>query len=49
MLRAFAIIQKRIPEARLIIAGDGPERTALEQLARDLKLQNAEFTGRVGQ
>jgi glycosyltransferase involved in cell wall biosynthesis len=48
VLRAFAIIQKRIPEARLIIAGDGPERTSLERLARDLKLKNTEFTGRVG-
>jgi len=48
VLRAFATIQKRIPEARLIIAGDGPERTSLEELARDLNLQNAEFTGRVG-
>lgn len=48
VLRAFAIIQKRIPESRLIIAGDGPERTSLEELARDLNLQNAEFTGRVG-
>ena len=48
VLRAFASIQKRIPDARLIIAGDGPERTSLEQLARDLNLQNAEFAGRVG-
>lgn len=48
VLRAFATIQKSIPEARLIIAGDGPERTSLEELARDLKLQNAEFVGRVG-
>jgi L-malate glycosyltransferase len=47
VLRAFAFIQKRIPEARLIIAGDGPERPSLEHLARDLNLQNAEFTGRV--
>jgi len=48
VLRAFAIIQNRIPEARLIVAGDGPERTSLERLARELNLQNAEFTGRVG-
>ena len=48
VLRAFATIQKSIPEARLIIAGDGPERTSLEELAHDLKLQNAEFVGRVG-
>lgn len=47
VLRAFAIIQERIPQARLIIAGDGPERSALENLARDLTLQHTEFTGRV--
>jgi glycosyltransferase involved in cell wall biosynthesis len=48
VLRAFALIQARIPEARLVVAGDGPERSALETLARDLKLQHTEFTGRVG-
>ena len=48
VLRAFATIQKRIPDARLIVAGDGPERRSLERLARDLNLQNVEFTGRVG-
>ncbi|MGH9872018.1 MAG: glycosyltransferase family 4 protein [Pyrinomonadaceae bacterium] len=48
VLRAFAIIQEALPDARLIVAGDGPERIALERLARDLSLQNSEFTGRVG-
>jgi len=48
VLRAFAIVQKRIPEAELIVAGDGPERFALEQLASELCLKNAQFTGRVG-
>jgi glycosyltransferase involved in cell wall biosynthesis len=48
VLRAFALIQARIPEARLVVAGDGPERSALETLVRDLKLQHTEFTGRVG-
>jgi L-malate glycosyltransferase len=48
VLRAFAIIQKRIPEAELIVAGDGPERFALEQLARELCLKSTQFTGRVG-
>jgi L-malate glycosyltransferase len=47
VLRAFAIIQERVPNARLIVAGDGPERPALEQLARNLNLQHIEFTGRV--
>ena len=48
VLRAFAIVQKRIPEAELIVAGDGPERFALEQLASELCLKNTQFTGRVG-
>jgi L-malate glycosyltransferase len=47
VLRAFALIQQRIPEASLVVAGDGPQRLALEQLARDLDLRNTEFTGRV--
>jgi glycosyltransferase involved in cell wall biosynthesis len=47
VLRAFGIIQKRFPEARLTVAGDGPLRTELEDLSRDLNLKNVEFTGRV--
>ena len=45
VLRAFAIIQESFPEARLTIAADGFLRGDLEQLARDLKLRNAEFIG----
>jgi len=47
VLRAFAVIQERIPEASLTVAGDGPERLRLEQLADDLKLRNTKFVGRV--
>lgn len=45
VLRAFAIIQERYPEARLTIAADGFLRHDLEALARELKLRNAEFIG----
>jgi len=45
VLRAFAIIQQNYPEARLTVAADGFLRAELEQLARDLKLQNCEFIG----
>ena len=45
VLRAFAIIQERFPEARLTIAADGFLRGDLEALARELKLRNAEFIG----
>lgn len=48
VLRAFAIIQQRLPDARLIVAGDGSQRAPLEQLARELGLRNTEFTGQVG-
>ena len=47
VLRAFALIQRTHPEARLIIAGDGTERASLMRLTRELRLGNAEFVGRV--
>jgi glycosyltransferase involved in cell wall biosynthesis len=47
VLRAFALIQQRFPEARLILAGDGEQRVELERLAKDLGLRNTEFLGRV--
>jgi glycosyltransferase involved in cell wall biosynthesis len=47
VLRAFAIVQTRYPDAGLTIAHDGPSRAGLEQLARELKLRNTRFVGRV--
>jgi glycosyltransferase involved in cell wall biosynthesis len=47
VLRAFARIQRTRPDARLVVAGDGPEREALKRLARELDLRNVEFVGRV--
>ena len=41
LLRAFARTAKLVPEARLWIAGDGPERAALTNLARDLGLHGS--------
>jgi glycosyltransferase involved in cell wall biosynthesis len=38
MLRAFALLRERRPQAQLQIAGDGPERGRLEDLARELGL-----------
>jgi len=46
-LNAFAVIQKDLPDARLVVAGDGEERAALEAHARSLGLQNVTFVGRV--
>lgn len=47
VLRAFAIIQKRFPEASLRVAGNGPRRDALHNLAARLELRNVEFLGTV--
>jgi glycosyltransferase involved in cell wall biosynthesis len=38
---------RRLPHLHLIVAGDGPERGRLEQLAVELGLRNVEFTGHV--
>ena len=46
LLTALASIVDRCPQARLVIAGDGPERSALEQQAAELGLgHRVEFTG----
>ncbi len=45
-LRAFAIIQSRMPDARLIVAGNGSRQDALKELASELRLRNVEFVGR---
>jgi glycosyltransferase involved in cell wall biosynthesis len=47
ILRAFALLQVRVPHARLIVAGDGSRRDSLHRLAVDLDLKNVEFTGPV--
>ncbi len=46
-LRAFAIVQRRYPEARLTIAHDGPLRRELEALAAALGLRQTQFIGPV--
>jgi glycosyltransferase involved in cell wall biosynthesis len=48
VLRAFAGLRKRLPEARLVVAGDGSERERLEALARELGVAGAvSFAGRL--
>src|SRR5207247_421845 len=47
VLRAFALIQNRYRDARLIVAGDGSQRRRLQRLADELQLENVAFVGRV--
>jgi glycogen(starch) synthase len=45
-LEAFALVVKRFPRAYMIIAGDGPERPALQRQAAELHLNSCvEFAG----
>jgi L-malate glycosyltransferase len=46
-LRAFALVQRRYPEARLTVAGDGKQRRELEELTAALGLRNVDFRGPV--
>jgi colanic acid/amylovoran biosynthesis glycosyltransferase len=49
-IRAFASVVSEIPEARLVIAGEGPEREDLEALVRDLGLTaHVRFAGWLSQ
>lgn len=46
-IRAFALVQQQYPQARLSIAGTGPELTMLQQLVSDLGLKQVSFVGRL--
>jgi glycosyltransferase involved in cell wall biosynthesis len=46
LLSAMAVVHGQLPEARLLIVGDGPERTRLECLANDLGIEAVvDFSG----
>ncbi len=47
VLDVFALVQKRWPDAQLVICGDGPQRASLEEQARALGLRHVEFRGYV--
>jgi glycosyltransferase involved in cell wall biosynthesis len=40
---------QKLPDIRLVIAGDGPERAELQSLVTSLQLTNVEFVGHVGE
>lgn len=47
-IRALKQLKQSMPEARLLIAGSGPEAENLKKLAEDLELQSSvEFAGRI--
>jgi glycosyltransferase involved in cell wall biosynthesis len=48
LIEAFRHVIARIPDARLLIAGDGPQRQALERLAEELGIRtHVEFMGHI--
>jgi glycosyltransferase involved in cell wall biosynthesis len=48
VIDAFDIVKRTLPDARLLIIGDGPERPALEAQVKRMGLsESAEFTGSV--
>ncbi len=49
LLKAFCLLEPRLPNAKLIIAGDGPDRARLEEQVKKLGLKNVEFKGFVGE
>lgn len=46
-IEAFARIQQEMPDAELVVAGDGSERVRLEQLVAERKLTGVRFVGRI--
>lgn len=47
LLQAYNLLVDRDPDVHLIIAGDGPDRRKLENMAAELELGNITFTGYV--
>ncbi len=46
-IRAFRLTQQEIPDAYLLLVGDGPERAGLAQFVREQSAQHIVFTGAV--
>ena len=47
IIKAFKVVKKACPSARLTIVGDGPSRDSLEQFVRSESIQDVTFEGRV--
>ena len=46
-LRAFAKVKHEVPEATLVLVGDGPKRDELEKFVRDNNIPDVTFAGQV--
>ena len=46
-LRAFRLVQDRLPDARLTLVGAGSQDQSVRQLAQELRLNHVTFAGRV--
>jgi phosphatidyl-myo-inositol alpha-mannosyltransferase len=49
LLRAFTLLWAEVPDLRLLVVGDGPERARCEQLLPSHLRSDVRFLGRVGQ
>lgn len=47
VVRAFALVKKQYPEARLCLVGNGPLQGEIEELTKQLGLADVEFAGSV--
>jgi len=45
LLRAYALLEEKDPNIRLVLAGAGPDANKLQTLAKSLELKNVEFLG----
>jgi glycosyltransferase involved in cell wall biosynthesis len=45
LLKAFARVQAQLPEARLTLVGDGPEKSRLLEISDELGLHHIQFVG----
>ena len=47
LLQAYRLLKLRIPEAKLLLAGDGPDRKKLELYVKEMHIEDVEFLGYV--
>ncbi|HSH18214.1 MAG TPA: glycosyltransferase family 4 protein [Candidatus Saccharimonadales bacterium] len=47
LLEAYGLLEERVSDVQLIVAGDGPDREKLENMADDLNIRNITFLGYV--